>query len=107
MNPKITEWNGLCVWLVGASTGIGAALAYELSRRGARLALSARSADALQALRIDRALLLPCDVTDTANLSEAHRRLMGEWQRIDLTFAAAGQSALVGDGKGYADKEVY
>ena len=30
-----------------------------------------------------------------------------EWQRIDLTFAAAGQSALVGDGKGYADKEVY
>ena len=30
-----------------------------------------------------------------------------EWQRIDLTFAAAGQSAFVGDGKGYADKEVY
>ena len=30
-----------------------------------------------------------------------------EWHRIDLTFAAAGQSALVGDGKGYADKEVY
>ena len=29
------------------------------------------------------------------------------WQRIDLTFAAAGRSALVGDGKGYADKEVY
>ena len=90
MNPKITEWNGLCVWLVGASTGIGAALAYELSRRGARLALSARSADALQTLRIDRALLLPYDVTDTASLSEAHRRLMEEWQRIDLVVYLAG-----------------
>lgn len=29
------------------------------------------------------------------------------WQRIDLTFAAAGQSAFAGDGKGYSDKEVY
>lgn len=29
------------------------------------------------------------------------------WQRIDLTFAAAGQSAFAGDGKGYSDKEFY
>lgn len=29
------------------------------------------------------------------------------WQRIDLTFAAAGQSAFAGDGTGYSDKEVY
>lgn len=29
------------------------------------------------------------------------------WQRIDLTFAAAGQGGFSGDGTGYADKEVY
>ena len=29
------------------------------------------------------------------------------WQRIDLTFAAAGQGAFAGDGNGYSDKEVY
>ena len=50
MNPKIIDWKGRRVWLVGASTGIGAALAHELAHRGARLALSARSADTLQAL---------------------------------------------------------
>ncbi len=30
-----------------------------------------------------------------------------EWQRIDLTFAAAGQSDFAGSGTGYSDKEVY
>ena len=44
MNPKITDWSGRRVWLVGASSGIGAALAQALAQRGARLALSARSA---------------------------------------------------------------
>jgi len=90
MNPKIMDWQGRHVWLVGASTGIGAALAGELARRGAHLAVSARTLDALRALRIDSARLLPCDVTDTASLVAVHRALMGEWPRIDLVVYLAG-----------------
>ena len=33
LNPKITDWRGKSVWLVGASTGIGAALAHAMHAR--------------------------------------------------------------------------
>jgi short-subunit dehydrogenase len=90
MNPKITEWSGRRVWLVGASSGIGAALASELARRGARVALSARSADRLRALGIAGALLLPCDATDSASLAAARASLLAAWRGVDLVIYLAG-----------------
>lgn len=61
-----------CVWITGASSGIGRAAALEFARRGETVAASARGADALGALA-DAARGLPgkiipfaCDVTDRA-----------------------------------------
>ena len=90
MNPKITDWRGRCVWLVGASTGIGAALAHAMAARGARLALSARSPDKLRALGIDGALILPCDATDVTSLASARDALLAAWARVDLVVYLAG-----------------
>lgn len=90
MNPKITEWHGRRVWLVGASTGIGAAMARELAGRGAKLALSARSADKLQALGIDDALILPCDATDATSLAGMRHALLAAWGGVDLVVYLAG-----------------
>ena len=90
MNPKISDWNGKRVWLVGASSGIGAAVARELRQRGAKLALSARSADKLVALAIADALLLPCDATDVASLAEARQAILEAWDGIDLVIYLAG-----------------
>ena len=89
-NPKIADWRGKRVWLVGASTGIGAAFAAELARRGARLALSARDHDKLRSLGIDGALILPCDATDTASLHAAHLALLAAWDGVDLVVYLAG-----------------
>jgi NAD(P)-dependent dehydrogenase (short-subunit alcohol dehydrogenase family) len=50
LNPPLPGWQGTRVWVVGASSGIGAELARALHRRGARVAVSARRADALRAL---------------------------------------------------------
>lgn len=90
MNPKILHWSGKHVWLVGASAGIGAALARELARRGAKLALSSRSADKLQMLGIADALLLPCDASNVASLSSARGQVIAAWGRIDLVLYLAG-----------------
>ena len=90
MNPKITDWQGKRVWLVGASSGIGAALAQELARRGARVALSARNADKLLALNIPGALILPCDATDVASLAAARNKLLLAYWGIDLVIYLAG-----------------
>ena len=90
MNPKITDWRGKRVWLVGASAGIGAAMAQELARRGARLALSARSGGKLKALAIADALLLSCDATDTASLAVARKGLLAAWGGVDLVVYLAG-----------------
>jgi nucleoside-diphosphate-sugar epimerase len=53
LNKPIRGWNGRRVWVVGASSGIGAALARALIVRGARVALSARNAQALAELEQD------------------------------------------------------
>ncbi len=90
MNPKLSDWSGKRVWLVGASSGIGAALAQALAGQGVRLALSARRLDKLQALGIDGALLLPCDCLDDAGLAAARATLVGAWGGIDLVVYLAG-----------------
>ena len=96
LNPRIRDWQGRRVWLVGASSGIGAALARELARRGARLALTARREEPLQALAAETggtALVLPCDVTDSGAVERAQRRILDAWGGIDLVVWLAGTYA--------------
>ncbi|MFN5235416.1 MAG: SDR family NAD(P)-dependent oxidoreductase [Burkholderiaceae bacterium] len=92
MNPKIQDWRGVRVWVVGASTGIGAATAQHLLSLGARVALSARNETALQQLAAgsDNAMILPLDVTNRSQLLEARDQLMAAWQGVDLVLMVAG-----------------
>lgn len=90
MNPKITNWQGKRVWLVGASSGIGAALAKQLAGQGAWVAVSGRNIEKLRALKIDQALLLPCDATDAASLADARKILLTAWGGVDLVIYLAG-----------------
>ncbi len=78
-NPPIRDWHGKTVWLVGASSGIGLATAKALHARGARVAVSARQAQALQEFvqAHPGALALPLDVCDAPALREAAQSLAG------------------------------
>ncbi|MCE2868092.1 MAG: SDR family NAD(P)-dependent oxidoreductase [Oxalobacteraceae bacterium] len=92
MNPKIQDWRGVRVWVVGASTGIGAATAQHLLSLGARVALSARNETALRQLAAGngQALILPLDVTNRSQLLAARDQLMAAWQGVDLVLMVAG-----------------
>ncbi len=68
------EWQGKRYWLVGASEGLGAALAYKLSAAGAEVIVSARNADRLQAVAEalpGKALVVTVDVSDLASVVQA------------------------------------
>jgi NADP-dependent 3-hydroxy acid dehydrogenase YdfG len=91
LNPRISQWRGQRVWLVGAYSGIGAAIAVELQAKGAKVALSARRADALKALATTAdALVLPLDVTQVEQCRQVFSQLIHAWAGIDVVIWLAG-----------------
>jgi NAD(P)-dependent dehydrogenase (short-subunit alcohol dehydrogenase family) len=92
LNPPFADYRGRRVWVIGASSGIGAAIARELLVRGARVALSARKRDLLEAVAggHEQALLAPLDVTDAASVHAASAAVVGAWGGIDLALVVAG-----------------
>jgi NAD(P)-dependent dehydrogenase (short-subunit alcohol dehydrogenase family) len=98
------EWRyslaGRVVLITGGSRGLGLLLAREYARRGARLALIARDALALERacdeLQADGAdvIGIPCDVSDRARVVEMVERVVQRYARIDVIVNAAGQIAV-------------
>lgn len=84
------------VWITGASSGIGAALAEAFSRQGARLVLSARRADELERVRSrcerpDEHFVLPLDMAE-GDFSRATADVLARFGRIDVLVNNAGIS---------------
>lgn len=82
-------------WIIGASSGIGHALAFELEREGYTLILSARTKDKLDQLKSqlnpqhDHQAIV-CDVEDMASLRSAYAFIQLHFQNLDLMIYAAG-----------------
>ncbi len=84
----MTGFEGKTYWIVGASEGLGCALAQALSERDAHLVLSARNADRLAEIcaTLPNARAVPFDVTDL----EAVRRAVAEVGEVDGLVYNAG-----------------
>jgi len=82
--------------VTGASSGIGAATARELARRGAQVVLAARRVSELeeQASKISaagcQAFAIPTDVTDPAQVTRLTEQTLERYGRVDLLINNAG-----------------
>ena len=87
---------GKVVVITGASRGIGAAAAQVFAQAGAKVAMLARSGDAVRvtAARLGaNAMALPCDVADTGAVAGAIDAVMKHWGRVDVLINNAGAIA--------------
>jgi short-subunit dehydrogenase len=90
------QLKGRRMWLIGASSGIGAALVPDLVREGTLLAISSRNEAELNSVAANaarlgvRPVVKPLDVTDAAAIKRVHAELTAEWGRIDVLFYNSG-----------------
>jgi short-subunit dehydrogenase len=90
LNPPIRDWHNKVVWIVGASSGIGEALAQELVRRQAIVIASARSLENLQELSPAPRRTLALDISVPEMVRDAVRTLEQESLTPDIVFWVAG-----------------
>jgi short-subunit dehydrogenase len=92
----MTRFTGHAVFITGASSGIGAALAREFARRGADVGLTARRVERLDALAEEirqgghRTLVVGGDVTKDGDMERAVAAVRTALGRLDVVVANAG-----------------
>jgi len=91
LNQPIENWAAQRIWLIGASSGIGAALAQQALAAGATVILSARRQTQLEivAQRHPNAMVLPFDVLDTAAWQRGYADIVAQMGGVDLVIFCA------------------
>lgn len=86
------------VWITGASSGIGEALAYVLHERGAKLILSSRRKEVLEKVKqncggnTSNIHVLPLDLSETEILPQKAQQALDLYGQIDYLFNNGGIS---------------
>ncbi len=89
---------GKVVWITGASSGIGEALAYDFARKGAKLVLSARRETELTRVKVEGkmreedVLILPLDIEKTETFTAAFQSVIARSGTLDIVVNNAGIS---------------
>ncbi|MFV8323291.1 SDR family oxidoreductase [Flavobacterium sp. LB3P21] len=104
--------NGKIVWITGASSGIGEALAYELATRNCKLILSARNIKALEDVKSKcstaEVVILPFDLSDFDNAKNQVENAIAAFGKIDILVNNGGvsQRSLIADTDFEVDKKL-
>jgi len=86
------------VWITGASSGIGEAIAYKLAKEGCKLIISARRVDELNRVKSnlnineENILILPIDLEEHNNANKWTQKVVDKFNRIDILINNGGIS---------------
>lgn len=84
------------VWITGASSGIGKAMATEWARLGYKVALSARRKELLDKVADEirssggQAIAVTCDILEEDSIAHAVQEVIATWGQLDVVVANAG-----------------
>ncbi len=79
------------IWVTGASTGIGKAVAEKFAKEGWKVAISARREELLKNIAKDNNIFdYPLDVTDKKKVDEVFKKILEDFKNIDLCIFNAG-----------------
>lgn len=84
------------VWITGASSGIGKAMATEWARLGYKVALSARRKELLDKVAEEirnsggQAIAVTCDILEEDSIAHAVQEFIATWGQLDVVVANAG-----------------
>ncbi len=99
------------VWITGASSGIGEALAYQFAKEGAKLIISSRQEKELQKVKqniLSECLIIPLDITDNSSVETSVNTAIEHYGKIDVLVNNAGisQRALTVDTQEVVDRKI-
>ena len=85
------------IWIIGASSGIGEALCYNLSKQGAIIVLSSRNSEQLYKLKKkleqpDKHLVLPLNLERQDEFEPALVQIINSYSKLDIIFNNGGLS---------------
>lgn len=101
-------FRGKVVWIIGASSGIGASLALDVAQASGQVVLSARREDLLKSVaekcasiggKATEPFVVTLDILDEKSVIAAHEKILARFGRVDVAVlnAGKGQRALVAD----------
>jgi short-subunit dehydrogenase len=86
-------YEGEMIWIIGASSGIGLDLSKSLSKKGAKLILSARREDALSKLNDElggQHAIYPLDVSSFDDIAKTTKAIFKKYKIVDRVIFMAG-----------------
>jgi len=97
-HSKKKYFNGKVIWIVGASSGIGASLAKDLSAGGAQLIISARREEKLKEVAEEcgrvglKPAIFPLDIVDEDMQKCVFQQIMDQYGKVDTLILNSGKS---------------